>query len=157
MTAADEFSGDDAIPARRRRMGILAQADASELKRLWQGLGLDPAFEALRGPETGLVTLRGRTGGGGAPFNVGEASVTRATVRLDDGRIGHSIMLGRDKVKARLAAVIDALADNPEHAGRIETEVLAPLETALAESDRQLREETAATRVEFFTMVRGED
>ena len=157
MTAAVEPSSRDPRGGRRRRMGILALADTGELKRLWQRLGLDPAHEALRGPETGLVTLRGRTGGGGAPFNVGEASVTRATVRLEDGSIGHSIMLGRDKVKARLAAVIDALAVHPDHADRIEAEVLAPLEAAQAEADRQLREETAATRVEFFTMVRGED
>ncbi len=157
MTATDEPSPSDPRASRRRRMGILARCEAGDLKRLWEGLALDPAHEALRGPETGLVTLRGRTGGGGAPFNVGEVSVTRATVRLEDGCVGHAVMLGRDRVKARLAAVIDALADHPDHAGRIEAELLAPLEAGLAQADEQLREETAATRVEFFTMVRGED
>ena len=36
-------------------------------------------------------------------------------------------------------------------------EVLGPLRVAVDEADRLRRAETAATRVDFFTMVRGED
>ena len=35
--------------------------------------------------------------------------------------------------------------------------VLAPLRAAQTEADARRREEIAATKVDFFTMVRGED
>ncbi len=111
----------------------------------------------MRGPETGLVTVRGRIGGGGAPFNVGEATVTRATVRLPSGEVGHAYALGRDREKARLSAIADALWQDPKRRGLVESRLLAPLRAMLADADRRRREETAATKVDFFTMVRGED
>jgi alpha-D-ribose 1-methylphosphonate 5-triphosphate synthase subunit PhnG len=143
--------------ARRRRLGVLAQADGEQLARLFAEAGLQAAHHPIRGPETGLVTLRGRTGGGGAPFNLGEATVTRATVQLADGSVGHAVMMGRDHEKARLAAIVDALAGDPAREAQIETRIVAPLAETLRIADARLREETAATRVEFFTMVRGED
>src|SRR5438045_1845226 len=95
--------------ARQAAMAVLAGASRAEIENLWDKAGLARAAEAMRGPEIGLVTLRGRIGGGGAPFNFGEATVTRATVRLPGGAIGHSYALGRDKAKARLCAICDAL------------------------------------------------
>lgn len=143
--------------AHQRRMSILANAPKRELLSAWQSLELDPGCELLRGPETGLVALRGRVGGGGAPFNFGEATATRATVRMENGAIGHAIMLGRDAGKAKLAAVIDAMANDRATADLIENRILAPLEEAAAERDRLQAAETQATRVNFFTMVRGDD
>ncbi len=142
---------------RQQRMRTLACAADGSLVRLWGQLGLDPAFEALRGPETGLVALRGRIGGSGAPFNFGEATATRATVRLENGAVGHAMMLGRDRAAVTIAAVIDALAHDPALEARIEQEIIAPLQHERAGLDSQRRQETAATRVDFFTMVRGED
>ena len=143
--------------ARQRRMSILAHASPKALAEGWGRLGIDPRCEMLRGPETGLVALRGRIGGGGAPFNFGEATVTRATVRLENGAVGHAMTLGRNKTKARLAAVIDALAEDGAMAGRIEADILTPLEDAQTARDEKRHEETQATKVNFFTMVRGED
>jgi phosphonate C-P lyase system protein PhnG len=94
---------------------------------LWARLGIDPACEMVRGPETGLVALRGRIGGGGAPFNFGEATVTRATVRLENGAVGHSVALGRDRRKAKLIAILDALAQDPEMETKIDAEIVRPL------------------------------
>jgi alpha-D-ribose 1-methylphosphonate 5-triphosphate synthase subunit PhnG len=98
--------------------------------------------------------VRGRAGGGGAPFNLGETSVSRASVRLASGEVGHGYCLGRDLEKARLIAVFDALFQRePE---RVEAEVLAPLRAVVSHADQQKREEAAATKVDFFTMVRGD-
>lgn len=153
-----ETPGDEATMARRRaRMAVLARAERDQLRRLWERLDLDPECELVRGPEVGLVALRGRIGGGGAPFNVGEATVTRATVRLADGTLGHAAMLGRDGVKAKLAAIIDALAGDEALGARIDAEIIAPLEAELAAGDARRAAEAAATRVDFFTMVRGDD
>nr|WP_321982464.1 phosphonate C-P lyase system protein PhnG [uncultured Cohaesibacter sp.] len=143
--------------ARQERMSVLAHAQTAELIRLWKTLELDPGCELLRGPETGLVALRGRIGGGGAPFNFGEATMTRATVRMENGAIGHALMLGRDHGKAKLAAVIDAMASDPEMEEQIEMSILAPLKKLATDKDKGRAAQTQATRVNFFTMVRGDD
>ncbi|TSE07228.1 phosphonate C-P lyase system protein PhnG [Mesorhizobium intechi] len=142
---------------RKAAMATLAQSSGDDIVRLWNEAGLPSQAELLRGPETGLVTLRGRIGGGGAPFNVGEATVTRATVRLPSGQVGHCYALGRDKQKARLAAIADALWQDPARRAEVETRLIAPLRSALATTQEKRRAETAATKVDFFTMVRGED
>lgn len=143
--------------ARRDRMAVLARCSTERLSALWATLGLQPAHTPLRGPEAGLVMLRGRVGGTGEPFNVGEATVTRASVKLEDGSVGHAMALGRDHAKARLSAVIDALCRNAETAARIDAELIQPMRLELDAVDETRRQQTAATRVDFFTMVRGED
>ncbi|UUP17990.1 phosphonate C-P lyase system protein PhnG [Nitratireductor thuwali] len=143
--------------SRREAMAVLARAPEDRVMALFAASGLPEAATALRGPETGLVALRGRIGGGGAAFNFGEATVTRASVKLPTGEIGHSYALGRAREKARVAAVIDALAQKPENRARIADAILAPLRAEQREADGRRREETAATQVDFFTMTRGED
>lgn len=142
---------------RRAAMATLAAAPAHLLADLWAAAELPEDAQPVRGPETGLVTIRGRIGGGGAPFNVGEATVTRATVRLPTGAVGHAYALGRDREKARLSAIADALWQDPKRREQVESRLLAPLRAMLVDADRRRREETAATKVDFFTMVRGED
>ncbi len=142
-------------PPRKAVIDTLAKADPSVLADLWARLGVTPSYRLVRGPETGLVMIRGRAGGGGAPFNLGEASATRATIRLETGEVGHAYALGRDGEKAVRSALLDALWQRePE---RIEAEVLVPLRRQAVEAAKRLRQETAATRVNFFTMVRGDD
>jgi len=115
-----------------------------------------PSYEDLREPENGLVMLRGRIGGDGAPFNLGEATVSRAAVRLASGEVGFGYTLGRDRDKARMIALCDALVQSDEFSDAVEAEVLAPLRAALAAEQRRKARETAATRVDFYTLVRGE-
>jgi len=140
---------------RSEALSVLAHADVAALDAAWSTWENRPAVENIRPPETGLIMLRGRVGGGGTAFNVGEATVSRASVRIDSGEIGHGYCLGRDTDKARLIAVIDALYQRePDN---IEFAILRPLRDAAYAADKRRREETAATKVEFFTMVRGED
>ena len=141
--------------ARKRALDVLAAAPARALAERWAAFGDQPAHQCIRGPETGLVMVRGRAGGGGAPFNLGEATVSRASVRIVTGEVGHGYCLGRDLDKAEAIAVIDALRQR--EAGRIDAEIIAPLEALGAERDDVRAEETAATRVDFFTMVRGDN
>jgi alpha-D-ribose 1-methylphosphonate 5-triphosphate synthase subunit PhnG len=140
---------------RQEALGVLASAEMKDLNGAWQTWENRPDVQMIRGPETGLIMLRGRTGGGGAPFNMGEATVSRASVRIATGEIGHGYCLGRDEEKARLIAVIDALFQRePDN---IEFAILRPLRDIAFARDKQRQDETAATKVEFFTMVRGED
>lgn len=147
----------DEQEARRAAMATIAAAPGDALERLWRDAGLACDAEPVRGPETGLVTVRGRIGGGGAPFNFGEATVSRATVRIAGGEIGHAYALGRDRQKVRIAAVLDAQWQAQQTRATVESAVVAPLRAMLAEADAKRREETAATKVDFFTLVRGED
>jgi alpha-D-ribose 1-methylphosphonate 5-triphosphate synthase subunit PhnG len=141
--------------ARKRALDVLAAAPAKALAERWAAFGDQPEHQRIRGPETGLVMIHGRAGGGGAPFNLGEATVSRASVRIVTGEVGHGYCLGRDLEKAEAIAVIDALRQRD--AGRIDDEIIAPLEALAAEGDAKKRDETAATRVDFFTMVRGDN
>ena len=140
---------------RRLALNALAAADADALTAAWSNWADKPDFKPVRGPETGLVMVRGRAGGGGAPFNLGEASVSRATVRLDSGEIGHGYCLGRDLDKARLIALFDALFQRDP--ATVETRILAPLRAGATAADLKRKQETAATKVNFFTMVRGDN
>jgi alpha-D-ribose 1-methylphosphonate 5-triphosphate synthase subunit PhnG len=115
-----------------------------------------PAHEELREPENGLVMVRGRIGGDGAPFNLGEATVSRAAVRLATGEVGFGYTLGRDGAKARMIALCDAMVQSDQFAGTIETQVIAPLRAAMTAERNRKAAEAAATRVDFYTLVRGE-
>jgi alpha-D-ribose 1-methylphosphonate 5-triphosphate synthase subunit PhnG len=142
---------------RKRTTDLLAKAERQELDAAWSALESKPDIHPIRGPETGLVMVRGRIGGGGSPFNLGEVTVTRATVRLGSGSVGHAHALGTDREKARLAAVFDALWQEPATRDFVEDRILAPVATRIAAEARKKAEETAATRVDFFTMVRGDN
>ena len=143
--------------ARRRWMSILAQATGAEIERAWQALPERPEYRVVRRPEVGLVMVRGRAGGSGAPFNLGEMTVTRCTVDLPSGMAGHGYVAGRNVRHAELAAVFDALLQDPVYAAQLEERVIAPLEASQQERRRQVAERSAPTRVEFFTLVRGDD
>src|SRR5262249_3031052 len=123
MTAGTSEKKAGEIATRRTAFAVLSHASTDELKRLWDDAGLPREAHRLRGPEIGLVTLRGRIGGAGAPFNFGEATVTRATVRLQNGSVGHSYTLGRDKEKAKLAAIADALWQDPARRQEVEAKI----------------------------------
>lgn len=141
---------------RQKAMGRLAKASRAELQAAFEALENKPAVQPVRGPETGLVMVRGRIGGGGAPFNLGEATVTRASIRLEDGTVGHGQSLGTDGAKARLAAIFDALFQQPARKADVDM-LLETIAARVAEEDAAKARQTAATRVDFFTMVRGED
>jgi len=143
------------VARRKAAMAVLAHSQAKEIAAHLSGIAL-PAYEDLRQAENGLVMVRGRIGGDGAPFNLGEATVTRAAVRLASGEIGFGYTLGRDKAKARMIALCDALVQSREFAGAVETKVIAPLRAAMLAAQRHEAAQAAATKVDFYTMVRGE-
>lgn len=144
----------DASPlARKSWMATLAKAPPARLAALFPDL---PPHHVLRQPEIGAVMVRGRVGGTGAAFNLGEMTVTRASVRLETGEVGHAWVQGRDRAHALRAAAVDALMQTGA-AADLATRVLKPL-AAEAEAARAARAaKAAATKVDFFTMVRGED
>jgi alpha-D-ribose 1-methylphosphonate 5-triphosphate synthase subunit PhnG len=142
---------------RRAAMAVLAESETAEIAQLFQQLEPPPAHDDMRAPENGLVMIRGRIGGDGARFNLGEATVSRAVVRLTSGEMGFGYVLGRDRSKAQLIALCDALVQTQAYSAAVESIVIAPLRTRIeARRDARARQ-VAATKVDFFTLVRGED
>ncbi|HLH87888.1 MAG TPA: phosphonate C-P lyase system protein PhnG [Xanthobacteraceae bacterium] len=157
-TVASQIASEETALRERRRaaMAVLAASDAAEVARHLTAVGPLPAHEDIRAGESGMVMVRGRIGGDGAPFNLGEATVSRAAVRLATGETGIGYVLGRDRAHARLIAMCDALVQTDSHAGAVERHVLAPIRARLDAARRVDAERVAATKVEFFTLVRGE-
>lgn len=142
---------------RRAWMGLLARASKTTLEQAWQDLSERPEYGMLRAPETGMVMVRARAGGEGGRFNLGEMTVTRCVVRTADGRMGQSYVAGRDHRHAELAALFDALMQNPERRDQLNRDLLEPVRAAIEEKRTENTRKAAATKVDFFTMVRGED
>jgi len=136
------------------RMGLLARAPLTRLEPLVAALGLDLSYSWIRAPETGLAMVRGRMGGSGGAFNVGEVTVTRCALVLETGEVGHAYVRGRSHRHAELAALIDAAATCSGLADQVSTDVLEPLAKAEATARRERRAETEATRVTFSTLER---
>lgn len=145
------------IDTRKGWMGLLAKAPAEVLDSLWIKLGTEPAFTWLRAPEIGGVMVRARMGGTGAAFNLGEMTITRCALRLQGGvAVGHAWIQGRNKEKARQAALIDAFMQTGR-AAEVREVVLRPLARQMDDSRAARTAKAAATRVDFFTMVRGDN
>jgi alpha-D-ribose 1-methylphosphonate 5-triphosphate synthase subunit PhnG len=155
---AEKVSPDELQMRERRReaMAVLTASSAAEIARHLAALGPAPDHTELRAPQSGLVMLRGRIGGDGAPFNFGEATVSRCAVRLATGETGFGYALGRDREKARLIALVDALQQRDQGRTELDKCVLAPIRERLKAERERAAQHVAATKVEFFTLVRGE-
>ena len=138
---------------RRSWMAVLARADADALASALAGLPDLPEWRVLRGPESGLVMVRGRAGGGGAAFNLGEMTVTRCTVRVPSGEVGHAYVAGRDRRRAELAAAVDALMQRADLREAVNRAIVRPLARAQEAARAAVAAKAAATRVQFFTMA----
>lgn len=144
------------IEARKRWMGTLARTDINRLEEVYADLDTPISYEYLRQPETGMTMIRGRADAKGGQFNLGEMTISRCSIRLEDGNIGHGYVSGRNKRHAELAAVFDALLQQPDTGNTLQSTV-DTLADEHAERIRHTNAKTAATKVNFFTMVRGED
>ena len=152
---------DRQTTARQAWLAVLAKATLAELESAWNALAEKPAYRRLRPGETGLVMLRGRIGGNGQPFNLGEMTMTRAAVQLLDaaGRVSHAgfgHVAGRSARRAELVALFDALLQDPARYAALAAEVVAPLAARQQAAKAARTAKIMASKVDFFTMVRGE-
>ena len=143
--------------ARRRWMSVLAKARLAELENAWDGLADKPAYDWLRQPEVGMVMVRARAGGTGGQFNLGQMTVTRCALRLATGEAGVGYVQGRSKRHAELAAVFDALLQDTARRAQLEDRIVAPLAAAHAARRDDRSRKANSTKVNFFTLVRGEN
>ena len=76
---------------------------------------------------------------------------------METGEVGHGYVTGRNKRHAEMAAVFDALLQNENWTARLLENVIAPIDERLQKSKNERQAKVASTKVDFFTMVRGED
>jgi alpha-D-ribose 1-methylphosphonate 5-triphosphate synthase subunit PhnG len=149
---------DKSTPLKDRQawMSLLAKAKQGQAAQLLDAAVKRPTFTWLRAPELGSVMVRGRASGTGAPFNLGEMTVTRCALQLGCGTVGHAYIQGRNKADAEAAAIIDALMQT-DQAHTVRQHVLTPLEQVRSNAKASRAAKAAATKVDFFTLVRGDD
>ncbi len=134
-------------------MRTLALAPPAVLERGFAEIA-SPAWATVRSPEIGTVMVRGRVGGSGDAFNLGEMTVTRCEVRVE-GIVGFACVAGRDPRHAEIAAVCDALLQRDDMHGPVARAVIAPADEALARVHEERARERAATKADFVTLVRS--
>lgn len=141
-------------------IGILAKAPLPLLESCWAALDTIPNYRFLRSPEIGLAMVRGRADGTGEPFNLGEMTLTRCVVQVEvptgDGIAGFGYVAGRSQRHAEIAALCDALLQHPHWQTTVQARVIEPLQNAAQERRSREAAQTEATRVNFFTLRRGE-
>lgn len=139
---------------RQHWLGVLARTGRDALEQALARI-TPPPHELVRSPENGMVMLRGRIGGSGDPFHFGEATMTRCAARIGE-HLGIGYVLGRDRRQAELVAVFDALLQDAQRRPMLLREVVEPLAREQARRREERSRAVASSRVEFFTMVRGE-
>jgi len=144
------------LEMRQAWMAVLSNADIDDIETRWKFIGFEEPYEFLKKPEPGMVMVRGRVDGTGQPFNIGEMTVTRCAVRLENGLTGCGYVMGMNERHAELAALCDALLQSDEWGSSVIRQVIRPVEKTLREKNEAESLATASTKVEFFTMVRGE-
>jgi len=142
---------------RARWMGLLARAPLTVLQA-WSQSDLARrcgTYVWLRRPETGLMMLRARAGGTGAKFNVGEMTVTRCALRLEEtSSVGVAYVQGRSARKCEIAALADAALQVPALREEIERDLLEPLRVRHEAEAARMQRKAQATRVDFLTVAR---
>lgn len=141
---------------RQRWIKVLARASSENLEEALHKIRIRPDYKFLRNPETGMVMVRARTGGVGQRFNLGEMTVTRCVVKTDDGDVGCGYVMGCDHRHAEYAALFDAMLQNPRHRIDLMDNIIHTLELEQKDREKTESRKSAATKVDFFTMVRGE-
>jgi len=150
-------SAADGNAIRQGWIRVLAKASLAELEAAWADLPAPPAYRRLRPTETGLAMVRGRIGGTGQPFNLGEMTMTRAAIQIPrPGRTpltGFGHVAGREGRRAELVALFDALLQDEERHAAVMDAVITPIAARQAAGKAETARKVAASKVEFFTLV----
>jgi alpha-D-ribose 1-methylphosphonate 5-triphosphate synthase subunit PhnG len=142
-----------AFGTRKAWLSVLARSDHARIQTHLSGLPALPDFTHLRRPETGMAMVRGRIGGGGAAFNLGEMTIARCSIRDATGQVGHGYALGRDLAQVELIARLDAALQSPAWHDCLIAELVNPLADLIAARRAATEAQAQATEVQFFTLA----
>ena len=143
------------IEKRKSWMSLLATSNKNDLLNLWEQKKINIRYVWLRTPEIGSIMAQGRMGVTGDKFNIGEVTITRCSLKLNCGTVGHSYVQGRSKKKAEISALCDALMQT-KMSKEINKNIIIPLGKIKKDNKDKILSKAEATKVDFFTLVRGE-
>ncbi|SHN61572.1 phosphonate C-P lyase system protein PhnG [Desulfovibrio litoralis] len=152
--------GNINIQLRQKWMATLSCAELQDLEDAISLLPNTLSYHYLKAPEAGLIMLKAKTGDKSHTFNMGELLVTRCIVSLtweQQSTTGYAFIKGDSQRHAELAAVYDALMQIESFNKILSTKLISPLNLKQKNKKQQMTKEIAETKVDFFTMVRGED
>ena len=148
------FSKEEQLQeARRDWLAILVRVPANEV--IAASNEFDFSVVILKGPEVGLLMTNGRIHSTGRPFHLGEVSLTKCVLKDDQGLLGYGHIIGRNKQQAKAIALFDLALQRINSAEPALIRLNAWKEE-VAEIEAMESEAVEKTRVDFFTMVRGE-
>jgi len=142
---------------RQRWISVLARADFADLQQHWHATGINSKFTPIRPAEIGLSQVQGRIGATGRKFNMGDVTISRAVIQLESGEMGYSYVQGRNKQHAEVAAIIDGLMQTEQHNEQLEHQLIQPLAAIKSAQEQARNNAVSSSKVDFFTLVRGED
>lgn len=142
---------------RQRWISVLARADFDNLQKYWDAIGINSRFTTIRPAEIGLAQVQGRIGASGRKFNMGDVTISRAVIQLESGEMGYSYVQGRNKQHAEIAAIIDALMQADIYNQQLESQLIEPLAAIKLNQEQVRQQAVSSSKVDFFTLVRGED
>ena len=106
------------------------------------------------------MMVQGRAGGTGERFNLGEVTVTRCALRVADASdaaeatVGVAYVLGRSHRQVQLAALADALLQDPVQQPVLDAQLPEPIRNHLRHTQAERQARAASTKVDFFTVAR---
>lgn len=139
---------------RQHWISVLSRADYSAIESLWERIDIQESYTTIREPEIGMAQVRGRFSNKGNRFNVGDVTITRASVALDSGEVGHCYMVGRHKDKAVLCAYLDGVLQMDAYRDTVMAQLITPLHDAYLEHLKNQKQDIETSKVDFFTMAR---
>lgn len=153
-TQSSSSSRHEVGSKRQAWLSVLTQQTGALLE--YESVLKENPYDLLRAPEIGMAMVKGKTAGEGQVFNVGEVTVTRSAVKLPSGEVGFGYLVGRDKKASELIALADAYLQS-ESSESWQKKLIEPLALLLTTEKEALMKKVQTTKVDFFTLVRGED
>lgn len=148
-------SNSNTVEQRQEWISLLGSADPVWLEKQNTCLNLDLEPVFIVKPETGMIMMQARQDGSGPRFNLGEVTVSRCILKLGT-TMGYSMVMGSNLRHAQLAALFDALLQKPEQGLNLQNNLVPKLRQIRDQKRREYKEDIETSKVEFFTLKRGE-
>jgi len=141
---------------RQEWIALLAKADPFLLKKAEKQLGKGIEYAYITKPETGMIMVRARADNKKSGFCLGEISVTKCILKIEKKIMGYAMVMGSDHDHAKNAALFDGLLQIPEYSSKLMQTLIPELKKISRNEKKKQAKQNQDTKVEFFTMKRGE-
>lgn len=147
---------DSTQKERKEWIGLLGSADPKDLEAAKKEYAQGVKITHVVTPETGMIMVQAKADGSNGRFNLGEVTVSRCVLEVKKTYMGTAWVMGSDLRHAELAALFDALLQDPATHDPLANTLIKKLKIKQTAKNERMAQDAADTRVEFFTLKRGE-